>query len=431
MRAGFARVSITPPKDTNMMGFAARDRQRGCEGAHDDIHVRALYLEHGGERALVTSFDLCFLDREVADRLVGALGRRLDMAPRQILMNASHTHAGPATHRWAYGDFTWIDRLYLRQLEAAAVAAAREARDGAVQVALRAGVGRSTLPVSRRKKDTDGRARWAPADEGAVCDALPVCLFEDGDGAPVCLLFSVSCHPSTIGGFLISADYPGPAMDAIDKALGAPVSLFLQGCGGDAKPRMVAAGDRWRKGNWEDVAAAGALVAKETLAVVKKRLRPAEPNLRTAAVEMRWPLQPAPDRARLQRMADRAGGPKAEMRTLWAERQMELLDRDGRLPTYAPIICHLVRIAENVRLVGLEGEPVADLGALILDHFGREVTFPLGYTDGAQLYLPSSPMLDEGGYEVDSYWEYGYPAPLAKGMEDILLETLRELGAEG
>lgn len=430
MQAGFARVSITPPKDTIMMGFAARDRQRGCEGVHDEIYVRALYLEHEGERALVLGFDLCFLDREVADRLLGALGRRLDMTPRQMLLNASHTHAGPASHRWAYGDFTWIDRLYMRQIEAATVGAAREARDRAVEVTLRAGVGRSRLPVSRRKKDPDGRARWAPAPESPICDALPVCLFEDDGGAPVCLLFSVSCHPSSIGGFLISADYPGSATAAIDEALGAPVSLFLQGCGGDAKPRFVAAGDRWRKGNWEDVAAAGALVAKETLAVVKKGLRPVEPRLRTAALEMQWPLQPAPNRAAFQRMVDHAGGPKAEMRTLWAERQMELLGRDGRLPTHAPINCHLVQVAENVRLVGLEGEPVAELGDLILDHFGRKVTFPLGYTDGAQLYLPTSPMLDEGGYETDSYWEYGYPSRLAKGMEGILRETLGKLSEE-
>ena len=48
MKAGFARVSITPPPGTGMMGFADRDIDHGCEGVHDDIFARALYLAHGG-----------------------------------------------------------------------------------------------------------------------------------------------------------------------------------------------------------------------------------------------------------------------------------------------------------------------------------------------------------------------------------------------
>ena len=40
-------------------------------------------------------------------------------------------------------------------------------------------------------------------------------------------------------------------------------------------------------------------------------------------------------------------------------------------------------------------------------------------------------MLDEGGYEADSYYEYGFPAPLAKGMEDILRDSIAELRRRG
>ena len=40
-------------------------------------------------------------------------------------------------------------------------------------------------------------------------------------------------------------------------------------------------------------------------------------------------------------------------------------------------------------------------------------------------------MLDEGGYEVDSYWEYGFPAPLAKGFEQVLFQALKDLRTAG
>jgi len=56
-----------------------------------------------------------------------------------------------------------------------------------------------------------------------------------------------------------------------------------------------------------------------------------------------------------------------------------------------------------------------------------DAAFVLGYTDGAQLYLPAERMLAEGGYEVDSYYEYGYPAGLAPGFEKVLEDTIREL----
>ena len=124
-------------------------------------------------------------------------------------------------------------------------------------------------------------------------------------------------------------------------------------------------------------------------------------------------------------------GPETDdLKRLWAERQLALLDRRGQLPTSALITAHGVQLGKGLRLIGLEGEAVAELGILIQQFYGDGITFPLGYTDGAQLYLPTSRMIEEeGGYEVVSYWEYGYPAPLAPGLEGILTETLGQLRA--
>jgi hypothetical protein len=40
-------------------------------------------------------------------------------------------------------------------------------------------------------------------------------------------------------------------------------------------------------------------------------------------------------------------------------------------------------------------------------------------------------MLEEGGCEANSYWEYGFPSPLATGIEHILTSGLQELRAHG
>jgi len=131
MRAGFGKANITPPVGTRMLGFGGRDRAEGCKGVHDPLYTRALYLEHGGERALILAYDLCFFSRETADRYKGALGRLLDLTPRQILINFSHTHAGANTGMWSYSDYTMPDIHYLRDLQAATLRAAEQAVDAA------------------------------------------------------------------------------------------------------------------------------------------------------------------------------------------------------------------------------------------------------------------------------------------------------------
>jgi hypothetical protein len=71
MRAGFGKACINPAVGASMSGFGDRNREQGCQGIHDDIHVRTLYLEHQGKEVLILGFDLLFLSRDEADRYQG------------------------------------------------------------------------------------------------------------------------------------------------------------------------------------------------------------------------------------------------------------------------------------------------------------------------------------------------------------------------
>ena len=196
MQAGFDRLCMNPPPGTRMMGFGKRDAGSVSDSIHDDIYVRVLYIKDGLEETLIISFDMCFIGREDADRFKGALGRHLDVTPRQILMNATHSHVGPASGWWAYGDYLPPERLYLRDLEAKVIQAARSARAKAIPVNLQAGMGRSQVPMNRLRRMSDGRIENRPNPEGAVCDVLPVLLMKDESDIPVACVFSISAHPS-------------------------------------------------------------------------------------------------------------------------------------------------------------------------------------------------------------------------------------------
>jgi len=435
MKAGFARVPITPPIGTPMIGFARRDRAGGCTGVHDPLYASLVYLSHAGAEVLIGSFDLCFLARDDTDRLVPAIGRALGLEPHQILLATTHTHAGPATGTWAYAEDLPPRDAYLAQLEAATVRAATEARAAAREATLWAARGHTMVPMSRRRKGPDGKVTFGPSPDGTICDSLPVVMLKDGAGRPITLMFSISCHPSTAGGFEVSSDFPGVARAAIEEHLGAEVSMFVQGAGGDAKVAASAAGSRWKGNDWNVVDTAGRTLAREVIGVLEAGLAPVEPALASALVEVPLGLAEPASRDELQAVADKNpdDGPTSyeDVRIRWARRLLAQLDAGDTPPDSVSLRVQGMQLGRDLRLVAIEGEAVGELGLHIERQFDRGITIPVGYANGQGLYLPVAHMLAEGGYEVESYWEYGVPAPLAEGAEaaiDLAMPALRDHG---
>jgi hypothetical protein len=88
-----------------------------------------------------------------------------------------------------------------------------------------------------------------------------------------------------------------------------------------------------------------------------------------------------------------------------------------------------IRLAPPLSIIAIEGEPVAEIGKLMAREVDSDVTFALGYANGEGLYIPASYMLAEGGYEVDSYWEFGYTDALKEGIEEVVANGIRFLKA--
>jgi neutral ceramidase len=288
--------------------------------------------------------------------------------------------------------------------------------------------------MNRRMRDENGKIALRPNPQGFTYTDLPIILFKDLGGKPVSLLFSIACHPSTIKGdaraYQISADYPGVAMNIIDRYLGGDACLFLQGAGGNSKASVIGKGEKdWRSGTWKDVDDAGTMAANEVIHGMNAGLTRINPELATQMVISNFALAPSLSRQEYESIF-KDSKTAAAMR-LWAQEQMTLLDRGFQLPASVPVTVHGIQLGKGLRIIGIEGELVAELGLLVKEYYRKGVTFALGYSDGAQLYIPTSTMLDEGGYEVESYWEYRQPAPLSKGIEDKITEALNQLQKSG
>lgn len=431
MHAGFSKVDITPPLGTRMMGVGDRDMAHGCTAIHDPIFARALWVEHEGQTTLVVCYDFCFIGRALSDRFKGALGRVLDLLPRNIMLTTTHSHAGPAAGVWHSAGDEKPDRLYEQALEDATLKAALHAKADAKQATISAGMGRSSLPLNRRLL-INGRAENVPNPNGPTCDALPVCLFKDQDDKPICCVFSIAVHPSIVRGWEISAEFPGAACDLLDAHLGHECAMFLQGMGGDAKPRTIAKGDDWFwKASWPEMEETARVLAQETQSVLENGMQPVQPNVGSSLLEMRWPLDPIPSRESFEQVKNNTDwqDPFQIVKGHWAIKHLALIDHYQGPLKEVSILMQTMQWGQGLLLVAVEGEPMAYHANAVLDVFDG-VTFPLGYANGEALYLTTTNMPSEGGMEVESYCNFGFPSPLAVGSESIFDQALRAAKAK-
>lgn len=88
MKAGFAKVCITPPAGSRLTGFSARHDV--STGVHDDLFVRSLVLEHGSNVVALLSVEVLALSSETVQairQLISARagsGRPIFWSPRRI-----------------------------------------------------------------------------------------------------------------------------------------------------------------------------------------------------------------------------------------------------------------------------------------------------------------------------------------------------------
>lgn len=436
-KAGFACVDITPPIGTPMTGFGIHFTDRtGVKGIHDPIEARALFLQQGATNTLIIGMDLCFLNRKEADRIKGAIGRQLNLLPRDILLNASHNHTGPMCSDWFYLPSA---PYYMDFLEVSLVKAAVEASRSLEPVTMWAGETTTRLPINRRLPNpTTGKIDFAPNPQGSIYPFLPFVVFKDQAGKPLFLLFSVSAHPSNIKGvdrsFYISADYPGVAARQLDQRIGRKGALFLQGAAGCAKCSVVAARDKFPTGTWEEVETAGKMVADDVSKALDGQLQAIHPSLLNLSVEMTFPLaSPLKVDDYLKVIESPETNPESspEVKAVWAKDMLSCLNSGFHLEQSVPMTAQGLRLGKGFRIVAVEAEIVDAHGHQIRNSFSDGITMPLGYSNGCQMYLPTTAMLSEGGYEVESYWEYHKLTPLAPGIETILADGISRLISGG
>jgi neutral ceramidase len=151
---------------------------------------------------------------------------------------------------------------------------------------------------------------------------------------------------------------------------------------------------------------------------------PIDGPFRTAFDQVELPLARAPTREVYEkRLAD-----PNEFVQRHARRQLEILDRDGKLPAGYTAPVQAWQLGKDLTLVALGGEVVVDYALRIKREIPRGNIWVAGYANDVFAYVPSVRILLEGGYEADqSMIYYGLPTRFDNAVEEVLMKKVMEV----
>jgi neutral ceramidase len=262
LRIGSSAIDITPSVGLALDGYGGRTDV--SLGIHDPLYARCLYLDDGVTQLALVVCDLIGIGSFLAKRARELIAERPGLTPENVLIAATHTHAGPAGVR-GRGEDVLVETI-ARQI----CGAVRVAHRTAVEGALKYGITEvDSIAQNRRHPD------W-PIDH-----RLDVLAADTARGRNIATLARYGCHPTTMERTNLdySADWPGEACRVIEQVIGAGTkAVYFNGACGNINPA-------WIRQEFDDVHRLGSIVGAKA-AALSQELRPL--GINHQAHNIRW-----------------------------------------------------------------------------------------------------------------------------------------------
>lgn len=223
LRAGAAKMAITPDLNTNRVYLAGFGNNRLATGVHDDLYVRCLALGVGQATVVMCSVDLVGLFYDDVLRIRERVKTQVPEATH-LVVAATHDHEGPDTlGLWGPAPFqSGMDERYLDWLQDRIAWTATEAVRAMKEARLT--LARDDHPLLAMLQ-SDGRPPY-------VKDPYLFVMRVDSaaTGKALATLVNWSDHPETLGGknTLITADYPHWLCEYLEDRVGG-IAVFFNG----------------------------------------------------------------------------------------------------------------------------------------------------------------------------------------------------------
>ena len=420
MKAGFAKIVITPEKNMWMAGYA--NRTKPSEGKLHDLYGKALVIQDSrGARVVLVTTDLLGLPRALTSEISEYANKSYGLRRDQILFNSSHTHTGPVVNSSLAGAYdldaaqsALIDD-YTRQLKNGLLKVIGEAIKDLSPARLSFGRGAAPFAMNRRQFNPNG-VTIGVNPEGVVDREVPVLRVESADGNLRGVVFGYACHNTTLTGefYQFSGDYAGFAQEAIERAHPGAMALFVAGCGADINP--------YPRSKRELAEQHGETLAKSVEQALNGSIKPVGGAIKSVIGGVMIPFDAPPTKEEFQsRLND-----NNVFKRRHAERMIARYERDGKLISEYPYTVQILKIGD-LTLIALAREVVTDYALRLKRELGGDV-WVAGYSNDLCSYIPSARMFKEGGYEViDSMTYYDLPGPYKPQLEERIIGKVHEL----
>jgi hypothetical protein len=420
MKAGFAKVVITPEKHIWMAGYA--NRAKPSTGKIHDLYAKAMVIQDArGARIVLVTTDLLGLPRALTSEISEYANKSYGLKREQILFNSSHTHTGPVVKSSLAGAYeldstqTALVEEYTRQLKTDLLKVIGAAIQDLSPARLSFGRSTATFAMNRRQFNSNGVVIGVNP-EGVVDREVPTLRVESTGGKLRGVVFGYACHNTTLTGefYEFSGDYAGFAQAAVERANPGATAMFVMGCGADINP--------YPRSKRELAEQHGDELAKSVEHAMTRSMKPIAGAIKSVIGAVMIPFDGPPTKAEYQSRL----GDENRFKRRHAERMIASYDRDGKLMSEYPYTVQVLRIGD-LTLIGLAGEVVTDYALRLKRELGGYV-WVAGYSNDLCSYIPSARMYKEGGYEViDSMLYYDLPGPYKPEIEEKIIGKVHDL----
>ncbi|MDY0099159.1 MAG: neutral/alkaline non-lysosomal ceramidase N-terminal domain-containing protein [Bacteroidales bacterium] len=416
LKAGIARLDITPTENLFMGGYDESCRSGPSNGVFGSIYIRALVFDDNTSRVVFVETDIVSLPPAEYLTVRNLISAETGIPSDNIMLGCVHNHAAP------YPGEKNKNSDWSRQLHERFATVVKSAVADLEPVRIGGGTGRSNIAMNRRKVLTDtvsyltfdennssqsygkhktnkpvmiremaGVSRLGNNPMGPIDDEVGILRIDRISGQPKAILINYACHGTSLGcrNNKISPEWNGHMLEYLEKEIPGVIGIFVQGASGDINPRFVGGLDGYRD-DLEKTRELGYEIGQEVFRVFSgiKTYEPSDPVIKTIHTNITCPRKYA---------------------SVVADFRNTTID----IPVTA------IKIDQFI-WVTFPGELFHEIGQNIKAMTHSRFPFIAGYCNGSIGYLPTQKAHSEGGYEP-------WSTPFDPVTEKIFLKGVEEM----
>lgn len=412
MKASQVNLCITPSSydSSSLSGFSERN-DSSIKHGDDDLYISITWLKDESSKSImIISVDALYLDSNLCNEIYEYIECGYAINSSQVIFNASHTHSAPSICDDIFGKEDMVHKEKVVQTIKEAIDSAFNNLKNVLVRSCRFSIPAGLL-VNRRLYGRDIKSFFlknkiimAPNYENYADTQCRLLTLGKNTG----ILFNISCHPVFNTANNISSDFPGTIRRELLSNFKA--AAFAQGFCGDIRPNSVS----------RRVSFSSPIIFFKTL-INKVAFIPATLkfyNFFCKKISKEILLY-----------SQKGSILQGNIRT-----QSFLIELRSDSGVVKKIIECKLSLIDKTLLFSIPAEVNSKYFQIVEKEFPNLIVIPMGYAENMIGYLPHWSEVEEGGYEVESYSNYGWDQKISiqslQNMESELLSEIRSIQKE-